>query len=80
MAGWKGGSTLKPLDAVVHILAIVYGLKEITEQDVYDKTYITIARQRELMVDNDILGGDSWHRGYKVLCGLISAGGRVGGV
>ncbi|MCJ1472736.1 hypothetical protein MMC13_001385 [Lambiella insularis] len=55
----KAGSVPKPLGAGVQILAIVYGDKEVTAEDTYERVYSAIIQGYHLTVSNEVFG-DSW--------------------
>ena len=61
VSGRKTSSLPKPLGAGVHILAIVYGLQEITNDDTYERVYAALINGYHLLVSNENLGEDGWH-------------------
>jgi len=57
--GSKAGLIPKPIGAVVHILAIVYGTREVTSTLIYEKMYTAIAQEKSILINNENLGGVS---------------------
>lgn len=50
----------KPADVKVQILAIVYGINEVRDQNVYDYCYGKLRSKAPIEWRNDNLGGDTW--------------------
>ena len=67
----------RPLNADVHLLAILYGDRNVTDEAVFERMYAAMENKEGFVVDDDSLGGDvAWES--EGVCRVFERGGWEG--